>query len=156
MTRTALSPTYYAFTGLHVVLFLLSITTVGLYGADLQRANKFDEYSTSKWVYAVVVGTLSAITCALYCVPIIIEAGAIVIASWDGALFVLWTSLFVVFSQLFVGKNVDGDGNIARMKGAVWIAFICALLWLIATLANVAYWWRHRYTRSVFTGRTKV
>lgn len=50
MTRSSLSVTYFAFTALHFVCFALAITVCGLYGTDLQRAKKFDDYTNSKWV----------------------------------------------------------------------------------------------------------
>jgi hypothetical protein len=50
MTRSSLSVTYFAFTALHFVCFALAITVCGLYGTDLQRAKKFDDYTSSKWV----------------------------------------------------------------------------------------------------------
>ncbi|GFP52947.1 hypothetical protein ACSS6W_000378 [Trichoderma asperelloides] len=156
MTRSSLSVTYFAFTALHFVCFALAITVCGLYGTDLQRAKKFDDYTNSKWVYAVVVGALSAATCALYFIPFIIEAGSIFVASWDAILFVLWITLFGVFGKLYIHENAHGNGNIERMKHAVWVDLTSALLWLTATVATVAYWWKHRNARTVFTGRAKV
>lgn len=50
MARSSLSLSYYAFTALHLACFALAITVCGLYGTDLQRANKFDDYTKSKWV----------------------------------------------------------------------------------------------------------
>lgn len=59
-------------------------------------------------------------------------------------------------AQLYIDENAHGNGNIERMKHAVWVDLTSALLWLIATVATLAYWWKHRNTRSVFTGRAKV
>ncbi|KAM0472171.1 hypothetical protein ACHAPX_008849 [Trichoderma viride] len=156
MTRSSLSVSYFAFTALHLVCFALALTVCGLYGTDLQRAKHFDEYTNSKWVYAVVVGALSAATCALYFIPFIIEAGTIFVAAWDAILFVLWITLFGVFGKLYIDENAHGDGNIERMKHAVWVDLTSALLWLAATVATLAYWWKHRQTRTVFTSRAKV
>lgn len=51
-------------------------------------------------VYAVVVGALTAATCALYFIPLIIEAAGIFIAIWDLILFILWITLFGVFGKV--------------------------------------------------------
>ncbi|KAK1255743.1 hypothetical protein MKX07_008002 [Trichoderma sp. CBMAI-0711] len=156
MARSSLSIGYYAFTALHFACFALAITVCGLYGADLQRTKHFDNYTKSKWVYAVVVGALTAATCALYFIPFIIEAGGIFIASWDAILFVLWIALFGVFGKLYIHENAHGNGDVERMKHAVWVDLTSALLWLIASVAAFAYWWKHRNTRTRFTGRAKV
>ncbi|KAK1252348.1 hypothetical protein MKX08_003535 [Trichoderma sp. CBMAI-0020] len=156
MTRTSPSVGYLAFTALHLVCFAFALAVCGLYGTDLQRAKHFDEYTTSKWVYAVVVGAMSAATCALYFIPFVIEVGALVVAAWDAVLFVLWITLFGVFGKLYIDENAHGDGNVQRMKRAVWVDLIGALLWLIAAIATFAYYWKQRNNRSVFTGRAKV
>jgi hypothetical protein len=58
--------------------------------------------------------------------------------------------------QLYIDENAHGNGNVERMKHAVWVDLTSALLWLIATVATLAYWWKHRQTRTTFTGRAKV
>lgn len=57
---------------------------------------------------------------------------------------------------MYINENPHGIGAVKRMKNAVWIDLISALLWLFATLATLAYWWKHRDVRSRFTGRAKV
>lgn len=44
------SPSYAAFTALHVVCFALALAVCGLYGQDLKRASDSDVDSDSKWV----------------------------------------------------------------------------------------------------------
>ncbi|KAL7961843.1 hypothetical protein V8C34DRAFT_242350 [Trichoderma compactum] len=156
MAKSSLSISYYAFTALHLACFALAITVCGLYGTDLQRAKYFDDYTKSKWVYAVVVGALTAATCALYFIPLIIEAAGIFIAAWDAILFILWITLFGVFGKLYIHEKAHGSGDVQRMKHAVWVDLTSALLWLVATVAASAYWLKHRNTRTRFTGRAKV
>lgn len=57
---------------------------------------------------------------------------------------------------MFIKENAEGDNDIKRMKRAVWVDLANALLWLIAALAAAGYWWKHRETRSQFTGRAHV
>ncbi|UKZ74336.1 hypothetical protein TrVFT333_002001 [Trichoderma virens FT-333] len=156
MAKSSLSISYYAFTALHVACFALAITVCGLYGTDLKRASQFDNYTHSKWIYAVVVGALTAATCALYFIPFIIKAGGIFIVAWDLILFILWITLFGVFGKLYIYENAHGNGDIERMKHAVWVDLTGALLWLIAVVAASAYWSKHRITRTRFTGRAEV
>jgi uncharacterized membrane protein len=61
-----------------------------------------------------------------------------------------------MMSQLFIHEDAEGDGNIQRMKNAVWVDLTGALLWLISAVATTLYWWRHRDVRSQFTGRAHV
>lgn len=58
--------------------------------------------------------------------------------------------------QMYISEDAEGDSDVQRMKNAVWVDLASALLWLIATLAALGYWWKHRDTRSRFTGRAHV
>ncbi|KAM0425042.1 hypothetical protein ACHAPT_009843 [Fusarium lateritium] len=147
---------YVLFSALHLCCFALALTTCGLYGTDLHRANQQHKYADSKWVYAVVVGSISAVTCVLYFVPFILRLAGVVVAIWDFILFVLWIALFGVFGKMYINEDAEGDSGVQRMKNAVWVDLTSALLWFIATLAAFGYWWKHRDTRSRFTGRAHV
>ncbi|KZZ88509.1 hypothetical protein AAL_08067 [Moelleriella libera RCEF 2490] len=147
---------YFAFTALHVACFALALAVCGLYGQDLDRARKAGSYSDSKWVYAVVVGALSAVTCLVYFVPVLLRHSGIVGAVWNFLLFILWIALFGVFGKLFIHENPEGNSAIQRMKNAVWVDLVSALLWLFSSVATAIYWWKHREHRSLFTGRARV
>ncbi|KAF5017687.1 hypothetical protein F66182_10361 [Fusarium sp. NRRL 66182] len=155
-----LAISYVVFSIIHLFCFALALTTCGLYGTDLNNANREGRYSDSKWcslqVYAVVVGSISAVTCVLYFIPFVLRIAGIFVPIWNFILFVLWIALFGVFGKMYIDEDAEGDGGIQRMKNAVWVDLASALLWLIATLAASGYWWRHRDTRSRFTGRAHV
>lgn len=151
-----LAISYIAFTALHLVCFALALTTCGLYGNDLQRAHVHDKYSDSKWVYAVFVGGVTAVTCVLYFIPLFLRIAAPAVVVWDFILFVFWIALFGIFGKLYIGEDPEGDKNIQRMKNAVWVNLTSALLWLIAALLTLGYWTKHRDSRTRFTGRARV
>ncbi|GJN72291.1 membrane-associating domain-containing protein [Purpureocillium lilacinum] len=150
------SASYFAFSGLHLVCFALALTVCGLYGQDLNNAHHLHKYADSKWVYAVVVGALSAVTCVVYFIPFVLRHVGIVAAVWSLILFILWIALFGVFGALYIKEDPEGDGGIKRMKSAVWVDLVSALLWLISAVSVFGYWWKHRDTRSQFTGRAHV
>ncbi|KAG6003945.1 hypothetical protein E4U21_001571 [Claviceps maximensis] len=150
------SVSYFAFSGLHLVCFALALAVCGLYGQDLNSSPKVDEYSSSKWTYAVVVGSLSAITCVFYFIPALLRHSGVVGAAWNFILFILWIALFGVFGALYIHKDANGDGGIQRMKSAVWVNLASALLWLFSAVGATIYWWRHRDHLSLFTGRAQV
>jgi len=58
---------------LRLLQFALGIAVIGLYAQDLQHAAQAQIYMDARWVFAVVTGSLSAITCAVYgvlfCLP---------------------------------------------------------------------------------------
>ncbi|KAK7432866.1 hypothetical protein QQZ08_000729 [Neonectria magnoliae] len=147
---------YVLFSVLHLFCFALALATCGLYGTDLHHASQQGKYSDSKWVYAVVVGALSAVTCVLYFIPFVLRVAGVFAAIWNTILFVMWIALFGIFGKMYINENFEGDNGIKRMKNAVWVDLASALLWLIAALASFGYWWRHRDTRSRFTGRAHV
>jgi hypothetical protein len=62
-------------------------------------------------VYAVVVGSISAVTCVLYFIPFVLRVAGFVVAIWDFILFVLWIALFGVFGKVryqCLLQTVDG------------------------------------------------
>lgn len=130
-----------------------------------------------------MVGSISAVTCVVYFVPFVLRVAGIFVPVWNFILFVLSIALFGVFGkvraaapapkmvallnksltnltiiylQMYIGEDAEGDSGVQRMKNAVWIDLTHALLWLFATLAAFGYWLKHRDTRSRFTGRAHV
>ena len=84
-------PLFIATTFLRFLQFVFAIAVLGLYGTDINSARKVKGVSIpSKWIYAEVVGTLSALTAIVYCLPKI-NAKAYWASAWDGIL------LFVIF-----------------------------------------------------------
>ncbi|KAI2619703.1 hypothetical protein GGR54DRAFT_603270 [Hypoxylon sp. NC1633] len=145
---------YLLFSILHFCQFVLAITVCGLYGVDLSRARSQGKYIDGKWVYAEVVGGLGALTAVLYLVPFILRFAAVPI--WSFILFVLWIALFGLFGSMYIHEDPEGNGDIQRMKNAVWVDLANALLWLIGFVGSAAYWWTHRERHSRFTGRANL
>jgi len=63
--------------------FVLAITVIGLYAVDLHHADKVGAYTDSKWVFAVIVGVLSAVTVLVYGLPFLKSYWAF---GWDWVL----------------------------------------------------------------------
>ncbi|KAI1392202.1 uncharacterized protein F4822DRAFT_390000 [Hypoxylon trugodes] len=154
MGLLGMTASYLLFSLLHFAQFVLAVTVCGLYGVDLQRARSQGKYVDGKWVYAEVVGALGALTAILYLVPFILRFAAVTI--WSFVLFVLWIALFGLFGRMYIHEDPEGNGDIQRMKNAVWVDLANALLWLIGFIASATYWWTHRDRRSRFTGRAKL
>lgn len=154
MTILGQSISYLAFSAIHIVQFALALTVCGLYGVDLSRANKEGVYTDSKWVYAEVVGALSAVTAILYLIPFIVRFW--LIWAWNLVLFILWIALFGVFGKMYINENAEGDSGVQRMKNAVWVDLVNALLWLLTAVGSFGYWWGHKERHTRFTGRATV
>ncbi|KAK4161422.1 hypothetical protein QBC43DRAFT_217586 [Cladorrhinum sp. PSN259] len=148
------SVSYIAFTVLHFCQFVLAITVCALYGVELDRARKAHVDGDSKWIYAEVVGGLSALTAMLYCIPYILRFAATWV--WNLVLFILWIVLFGIFGKMYINEDPEGNGDITRLKNAVWVVLANAILWLVSFLANLGYWWKHKDRRSRFTSRARV
>jgi len=154
MALGSISLSYLLFCILHFGQFVLAVTVCGLYGVELNRAAKAGTYADGKWIYAEVIGGLSAITSLLYFLPFILKFALVWV--WNLILFILWIALFGLFGKMYINENPEGNSDIQRMKNAVWVVLANALLWLIATIGYFVYWWGHRERRSRFTGRAKV
>lgn len=145
---------YIVFSAIHILQFALAITVCALYGIDLSRANKQGTYIDSKWVYAEVVGGLSAFTAVLYLVPFILRFW--LVWAWNLVLFILWIALFGVFGKMYINEDAEGDSGVQRMKNAVWVDLVNAILWFLTFVGAAAYWFTHRERHSRFTGRARV
>ncbi|CAN8100004.1 unnamed protein product [Discula destructiva] len=145
---------YIVFSFIHIVQFALALAVCGLYGQDLTRARNNDSYVDSKWVFAVVVGALSALTAVLYLIPFILRFW--LVWAWNMVLFILWIALFGVFGAMYIHEDPEGDSGVQRMKNAVWVDLVSALLWLLMAVGAFGYWWGHRERHSRFTGRARV
>ncbi|KAH8660688.1 hypothetical protein BGZ60DRAFT_413869 [Tricladium varicosporioides] len=137
-----------------IIQLALALAVCGLYGTDLNAAHKQHKYADGKWVYAVVVGSFSAVTSVVYLIPFIVHIPLLFI--WDTILFILWIALFGLFGNMYIKERAEGDKGVQRMKNAVWVDLVCALLWLGSAVGMIFYWVKHRNGRSRWTGRAKV
>ena len=135
--------------------FILALVVCGLYGVDLHAANNAKNgYIDGKWVFAEVVGALSAFTVLIYGIPFIKSYWAF---GWDWFLFILWTALFGLFGNIYIGsKPTPKQGGQRRMKNAVWVDLTCMLLWLITAIYSTVIFFKHRGGRTIHTGRARV
>ncbi|KAI1819681.1 hypothetical protein F4861DRAFT_526120 [Xylaria intraflava] len=158
MARPTMSSTRdVCFAILHVAQFILAVTVIGLYSTDLSHAQSKKNkkmHVDGKWVYAVVVASLSGLTSLLYLIPFILRFAIVPI--WSFILFVLWIALFGLFGNLYINMDAKGNGDVQRMKNAVWVDLANALLWFIGASLTAAYWWFHRQRETRFTGRAKL
>ena len=66
-------------------------------------------------------------------------------------------ALFGIFGKIFINANpTPKQGGIIRMKRAVWIDLVNALLWLITASYATAIFLRSRKSRTTHTGRATV
>jgi len=46
----------------------------------------------------------------------------------DTTLFILWIALFGLFGNMYIKEKAEGDNGVQRMKNAVWVDLVNALL----------------------------
>jgi hypothetical protein len=116
---------------------------------------------------------MSAVTAIVYLVPLVVRRLTFLFA-WDWIIFFLWIVLFGIFGkvcvpfipflrvgvlmwkQLYIHEDAEGNSGIQRMKNAVWIVLINMLLWFVSALTMTFIWWKERHSKTVFTGRATV
>lgn len=121
--------------------FVIGLTVCGLYGRDLHAAKQAGVYADSKWVYAVTVGGLSALTVLIYMIPLFKSA---TLFAWDWTLWLLWLVLFGIFGKMYISENAEGDAGVQRMKNAVWVDLTALLLWTSTAAYGAVAFWRAR------------
>ncbi|KAF2631676.1 hypothetical protein BU25DRAFT_194099 [Macroventuria anomochaeta] len=129
--------------------FVLGITVIALYAVDLDNARKAGKYTDSKWVWAVVCGTLGAIMALVSLAPV----KAWIFFWVDFFVFVCYLVAFGIFGKMYIPENAEGNKGIIRMKNAVWLLLTNMLLWFITAVWNGFFFWRERNARTTHTGR---
>ncbi|KAF2834978.1 hypothetical protein M501DRAFT_943109 [Patellaria atrata CBS 101060] len=133
--------------------FVLAITVAGLYGTDLNNARKVDAYTDSKWLYAVIVAAMSAITTLFYGLPIV---RSWLFFIWDAILFILWVAVFGIFGKMYIDEDPEGNGGIQRMKNAVWVDLVNMLMWFVTAVYGAFAFFSIKRGRTLHTGRATV
>jgi len=137
---------------LRVLQLVLACAVIGLYGKYLSRAQDAHEHADARWVWAVVVASLSAITAIIYSLPFFPLRFFFI---WDILLFIFWLTVFGIFAKLFVNEDPEGNHDIEQMRDAMWLDLVNWLLWLISALVGFWYFWRYRNQRTTLTGRAR-
>ncbi|KAI1336746.1 hypothetical protein F5Y15DRAFT_418567 [Xylariaceae sp. FL0016] len=112
------------------IQFIFALVVVGLYGYRVNKDRSDGNPQAAAWVYAVITGGLSCITCIVYAIPFVPSPR---IFFWDLTLFILWIAVFGTFANIFLklpeGQDYQGtDGD--TMRHAVWLDLVNCLFWL--------------------------
>jgi len=126
---------------LRTLQLVQGLVVIGLYGVDLNRANREHKYSDGKWVYAVVCGTMSAVTAVVYgFLSVFMQYHTVALLfAWDWVLVILWAALSGIFGSMYIGEKVEMEAGIHRMKVAVGFDLAGLILWFIT--GSMGLWW---------------
>ncbi|KAI9788731.1 MAG: hypothetical protein M1816_006588 [Peltula sp. TS41687] len=133
--------------------FVMALAVAGLYGTDLNSARKHGVGGDPKWVYAVAVSGISALTCIVYMIPFVKSHLLFV---WDAVLFILWVAVFGCFGKMYLHEDPEGNAGVQRMKNAVWVDLINMLLWFTSAAVGAFIFLRARPRNSRQLGRVTV
>jgi len=128
---------------------------MGIYGKDLNAADKANEKARSEWVFAEVTAGFSFLAAVVFAVPAIRRMG-LPLFGVDVVLFIFWTALFGVFAKMWMKEDCMGTNGCGRMKTGMWFDLVGMLLWLVSAVVMAIIWRRNSHGRSTFTGRAAV
>lgn len=155
--------------------FVLAITVAGLYGTDLHHGSEAGVAADSKWIYAVVVAGMAAVTVMVY--GALKKVPGEYFFGWDWIMLyvlnpascprllhlltctrsILWTALFGLFGRIYISAHPTPEQHSQqRMKNAVWVDLVNMLLWFITAAWMTTVFFLARNSRTLHTGRSKV
>ncbi|OJJ45694.1 hypothetical protein ASPZODRAFT_17141 [Penicilliopsis zonata CBS 506.65] len=127
-----------------ILEFAFGLAVIGLYSEGVSQDSEY----YLKWCFAVVLGTLAAITAMIYLLLAwSCRYGGELCRSpdskwirasflWELGLCILWLSLFGVFAHMYLmpaSSKVANNGSTAfQMREAVWIDLLNLALWIIS------------------------
>lgn len=130
--------------------FTLGLVVIGLYGRDIKPSAPA---SDSRWVYAVVVGFLAALTAFVHLLLDLLllksrplrhrPLARLLVLAWEAVLVVNLLTVFGIFAKLFLGKATENE----RMRRAVYVDVVVLVLWLASAGWMGLRWWRGRAVR---------
>ena len=135
---------------LRLFQFVMGLTVIGMYAVDLDRARKQGKYVDTKWVWAVVCGSLGSFVSLVFMLPF---AKAWFFFVVDVVVFICYLVAFGIFGSMYIGEDPEGNKGITRMKHGVWVLLTNVVLWFITAVVGAALFWRARKARTTHTGR---
>ncbi|KAL4925765.1 uncharacterized protein BDV17DRAFT_178565 [Aspergillus undulatus] len=144
---------------LAIVQFAFGLAVIGLYSQDVNSARNNGDALPSRWVYAVVVGFLSAATALIYIIlgwwwtkrgrdSFSERTGLhLPLFAWECVLIILWLVVFGMFGEMYigvyhVGGKDGGEGKVTRMRRAVWVDLACLVFWVLSGVLRGMTWWK--------------
>ncbi|KAF2430833.1 hypothetical protein EJ08DRAFT_733849 [Tothia fuscella] len=151
----------YIKTFIRCLQILLGLIIIGIYASDLGAGISHGASPHPHWTYAVVVGTLSVITAAVYLIPFV---PAYFMFGWDFILVVLHAALVGVFGRDYVHPKmgeVAPEGtvhpDVRRMHNTVFVDVVSGILWLITGSMGMLVFFRvRRWGRQDVESQTKL
>ncbi|KIW76224.1 hypothetical protein Z517_10970 [Fonsecaea pedrosoi CBS 271.37] len=118
-----------------------ALVVIGMYAVDLNNAAKADKYADAKWVFAVTVGSLAAVTSLIFSLASIFfhYRTVALLFAWDWVLTILFATLSGIFGSMYIGEKVEYENGIQRMKTAVGFDLAGLVLWFVT--AAFGTWW---------------
>lgn len=111
--------------------FLTAIILTTIYGYDLSHRLTTSQVANTNWIYALVVSTLSAITCIDH---YFFTLHPVIYIIWDFVLAVLHAALAGVFGMKYLSgvEEVErgATSGVKLMKAGVGFAILGMFLWL--------------------------
>ncbi|KAI1327295.1 hypothetical protein F5Y16DRAFT_197668 [Xylariaceae sp. FL0255] len=114
---------------------IFALVVIGLYGTKVHADADAGTGESVRWVFAVIVASLSAIVAVLFAIPQPFVRTARLFYV-DFTIFILYIAVFGTFAITFLRIPNDAahetyDGaKVSTMRHAVWIDLLNALFWL--------------------------
>ncbi|KAF2398021.1 hypothetical protein EJ06DRAFT_532387 [Trichodelitschia bisporula] len=130
---------------------IMAVTVIGLYTVDIARARQLGASADPAWIFAVSLASASA-ALAIFCFwPV----KAFIWFLVDLIFMLLWLIVFGLFAAIYRTakdqkvtkpgwhKPMEGP-SLIRMKHAVWVDMVNAVLWFITGVWGAIQFWRNR------------
>lgn len=138
------------------IQIVMACVVIGYYASDLHAAKKVHKYADSKWAFAVVVGSMAAVTALIFALISLIWEYRVVamLFAWEWILVILWAAVTGLFGSMYFNENPEMDAGVKSMKTAADFDAVNLVLWFLSAVMGVVVFFTSG-RRTLHTGRAR-
>jgi len=117
---------------LRTLQLVCALTTIVIWGADIQGAKDGGYKIHGDWLFSVVVSSASLIVTVVWMVPVITDWRMWFI---DAVMALFWLIVFAIWGRNYIPRTCT-DNNCQQLKLSAWFSLAAWLLWITTAVVG--------------------